>query len=91
MLIYVLCGLVQLYITVFFKLHNTIWVLINNIFNYQFVYSARCSSRYTLHLILTITYSNAEECGGVNATVGTMKKLRDEVEDIYICAPRTVT
>ena len=80
-----LCGLVQLYNTIFFKLHNTIWVLINYIFNYQFVYSARCSFRYILHLILTITYSNAQEYGGVNGTVGTTKKLRDEVKLLYIC------
>jgi hypothetical protein len=75
-----LCGLVQFYITIFFKLHNTIWALINYIFNYQFVYSARCSFRYILHLILTITYSNAQEYGRAKGTVGMTKKLRDEVE-----------
>ena len=85
-----LCGLVQLYMTVFFKLHNTIWASINNIqlSISQFVYSARCSYHYVLHLLLTVTYSNTQEHGGMNG-IGTMKKLRDEVKLWYICVAQS--
>ena len=50
-----LCCLVQLYNTVSFKLHNTIWVLINNIqlfLNSFILHAAVIATVYTWYLQL---------------------------------------
>jgi hypothetical protein len=60
-----LCGLVQLYMTVSFKLHNTIWALINNIqlsLNSFILHVAGIATFYTRYLQLrTVILKNMVE------------------------------